>query len=48
MQSVMDTLECSMIYPGHGEVYSIQHYMIKFVSDLQQVDDFQKYCWKSR
>jgi hypothetical protein len=23
-----------------GEVYSIQHYVIKFVSDLQQVDGF--------
>jgi len=24
----------------HGEVYSIQHYVIKFVSDLRQVDGF--------
>jgi hypothetical protein len=23
-----------------GEVYSIQHYVIKFVSDLQQIDGF--------
>jgi len=23
--------------PVHGEVYSIQHYVIKFGSDLQQV-----------
>jgi hypothetical protein len=23
--------------PAHGEVYSIQHYVIKFVSDLRQV-----------
>jgi hypothetical protein len=23
--------------PAHGEVYSIQHYMIKFVFDLRQV-----------
>jgi hypothetical protein len=22
--------------PTHGEVYSIQHYMIKFISDLRQ------------
>jgi hypothetical protein len=22
--------------PAHGEVYSIQHYVIKFVNDLQQ------------
>ena len=26
--------------PVHGEVYSIQHYVIKFVSDLQQVSGF--------
>ena len=26
--------------PTHGEVYSIQHYVIKFVSDLQQVGGF--------
>ena len=26
--------------PIHGEVYSIQHYVIKFVSDLRQVSGF--------
>ena len=26
--------------PAHGEVYSIQHYVIKFVSDLQKVGGF--------
>ena len=26
--------------PIHGEVYSIQHYVVKFVSDLRQVDGF--------
>jgi hypothetical protein len=26
--------------PAHGEVYSIQHYAIKFVSDLRQVGVF--------
>jgi hypothetical protein len=26
--------------PAHGEVYLIQHYVIKFVSDLQQVGVF--------
>jgi hypothetical protein len=26
--------------PTHGEVYLIQHYVIKFVSDLQQVSGF--------
>jgi hypothetical protein len=25
---------------AHGQVYSIQHYVIKFVSDLRQVGDF--------
>jgi len=26
--------------PAHGEVYSMQHYVIKFVSDLRQVGGF--------
>ena len=26
----------------HGEVYSIQHYLIKFVSDLRQVGGFSQ------
>ena len=26
--------------PDHGEVYSIQHYVIKFGSDLRQVSGF--------
>ena len=26
--------------PAHGEVYSIQHYVIKFVSDLTQIGGF--------
>ena len=26
--------------PTHDKVYSIQHYVIKFVSDLQQVGSF--------
>ena len=28
--------------PAHGEVYSIPHYVIKFVSDLGQVGDFPR------
>jgi hypothetical protein len=28
--------------PIHGEVYSIQHYVIMFVSDLQQIDGFPR------
>ena len=27
-------------HPDHGEVYLIQHYVIKFVSDLRQVGGF--------
>ena len=27
-------------HPTNGEVYSIQHYVIKFVSDLRQVGGF--------
>jgi hypothetical protein len=39
MQSVPITTNVSS-NPAHGEVYSIQHYVIKFVSDLQQVGGF--------
>ena len=31
--------------PVHGEVYLIQHYVIKFVSDLRQVVDFHQVLW---
>ena len=31
--------------PTHGEVYAIQHYVIKFVSDLRQVGDFILVLW---
>ena len=31
--------------PVHGEVYSIQHYVIKFVSDLWQVGVFLRKLW---
>ena len=40
MQSVPITTNVVSSNPAHGEVYSIQHYMIKFVSDLQQVGNF--------
>ena len=30
---------------AHGKVYSIQHYAIKFVSDLQQVGGFLRVLW---
>jgi len=33
---------------AHGEVYSIQHYIIKFVSDLQQIGGFLRVlCFSS-
>jgi hypothetical protein len=41
MQSVpIITPAVVSLNPPHGNLYSIQHYVIKFVSDLRQVDDF--------
>ena len=40
MQSVPITTKAVSSNPTHGKVYSIQQYVIKFVSDLQQVGDF--------
>jgi len=40
MQSVPITTKVVSSNPVYGEVYSIQHYVIKFVSDLRQVDGF--------
>jgi len=40
LQSVPITTKVVRSNPVHGEVYSIQHYVIKFVSDLQQVGGF--------
>jgi len=37
MQSVPITNKVLSLNPVHGEVYLIQHYVIKFVSDLRQV-----------
>jgi len=34
IQSVSITTEVESLNPPHGDVYSIQHYVIKFVSDL--------------
>ena len=31
--------------PAHGELCSIQHYLIKFVSDLRQVGGFLHTLW---
>jgi hypothetical protein len=40
MQSLPITTNVVNSNPVHGEVSSMQHYVIKFVSDLQQVDGF--------
>ena len=37
VQSVPITTEVVSLIPVHGEVYSIQHYVKKIVSDLLQV-----------
>jgi hypothetical protein len=38
VQSVPSTTKDASSNPVHGEVYSIQHYVIKIVSDLRQVN----------
>jgi hypothetical protein len=40
VQSVPITTKVVSLNPAHGEVNLIQHYVIKFVSDLQQVTGF--------
>ena len=40
IQSVPITTKFVSCNTAHGEVYSIQHYVIKFVSDLRQVGGF--------
>jgi len=40
VQSVPITTGDARSNPVHGEVYSIQHYVIKFVSDLRQAGGF--------
>jgi hypothetical protein len=40
MQSVSITTKVVSSNPAHSEVYSIQHYVIEFVSDLRQVAVF--------
>ena len=40
VQWVSITTKVVSLNPTPGEVYSIQHYVIKFVSDLRQVSDF--------
>jgi hypothetical protein len=38
--NILIEIEYDNLYSVHGEVYSIQHYVIKFVSDLRQVCGF--------
>jgi hypothetical protein len=40
MKSVPITTKIVNLNPAHGEVYLMQNYVIKFVSDLQQVSGF--------
>ena len=40
VQSVSITKKVVSSYPVHGKVYLIQFYVIKFVSDLLQVNGF--------
>ena len=47
MQSVPITTDVESSNLAHGEVYSIQHYVIKFVSDLQQIGGFLRLLWVS-
>jgi len=43
MQSVYITTNVMSSNPVHDEVYSILHYVIKFVNDLWQVGGFIKF-----
>ena len=39
------TTKVVSLNPTHCEVYLIQHYVTKFVSDLWQVDGFLRVLW---
>ena len=43
VQSVPITTNVVSSNPVHGQVYSIQHYVVKFVSDLRQVGGFLRF-----
>ena len=40
VQSVPITTKVGSSHPAHDDVYSMQHYVIKFVSDFRQVGGF--------
>jgi hypothetical protein len=43
IQSVAITIKVMSSNPVRGEVFSIQHYVIKYGSDLQQVGGFLRF-----
>jgi len=45
VQSLLIITKVVSLYPAHGEVYLMQHYVIKFVSDLRHVDGFLWVLW---
>ena len=45
VQSVPITTKVVSLNPVHGEVYLIQRYVLKFVSDLRQVGGFLQVLW---
>jgi hypothetical protein len=45
MQSVPITTNVGSSNPVHDEVYSIQHNVMKFVSDLRHVGGFPRVLW---
>jgi len=45
MQSVPITIKVVSLNPTHGEVYLIQLYVIKFISDLRQVGEIIRLLW---
>ena len=45
VQLVTITTKVVSLNPVHGEIYSIQHYVIKFVSDLLQFDGLLWVLW---
>jgi hypothetical protein len=45
VQSVPITTKIVSLHPIHDEEYSIQHYVIKFVSNIRQVCGFLPVLW---
>jgi hypothetical protein len=43
LQGVLDSTLLQMSNPAHCKVYSIAHYLIKFVSDLRQLGGFLQF-----